>query len=949
MKSFYKILTMGMMTGLMFSGNMNTEAQTNGSGSFHVDFTKYKLDNGLEVVLHQDKSDPIVSVAILFHVGSSREKPGKTGFAHFFEHMLFQNSENVGKGEFFRKIDDLGGTFNGGTWNDGTVYYEVLPKDALEKILWMESDRMGFLINTVTQSALEREKDIVINEKRQRVDNQPYGHTGYVIDMNLFDKTHPYSWQVIGSMDDIRAATLDDVKEFYNRYYSANNATMVIAGDFDEKEVRGLVEKYFGEFKPRTKPEAMKPAPAVLSQTKKLFHEDNFAKLPELNIVFPTVENYHPDSYALEVLADLLADGKKAPLYKEIVEKRKLAPKVSVYNNSMELAGKFNIIVRAFEGTDLDSVNKAINEAFRQFETNGFTDQDLQRIKNLQETSFYNSISSLLGKSFQLVQANVFGGDPSRMMDDVRLLNAVTREDIMRVYSTYIKGKNFLATSFVPKGKPELALSGSEKADIVEELIEESDSQDAAVEETEERFEKTPSTFDRTIEPPLGPKPLLNAPNVFTASLANKLKVYGIESHELPLIQFSIRLKGGQLGEDPDKPGVARLLSDLLMEGTANRTPEELEEAIGQLGASINFSAGAENMTITANCLARNYTAVLGIVEEILTQPRWDVTEFDRLKQAAISNIAQRNANPNAIAGNIFYKMLYGENHIFSKPVTGTLESVKQIGIEDLKSYYKSNFSPSVASFHIAGDISKDNALKSLKSIEKSWTPVKVTFPEYKIPASLEKAQIYFVDIPDAKQSVLMIGSLAMARNSPDFFPATFVNYKLGDGSGSKLFEVLRLEKGYTYGAYSFFMPRTVAGPFLASSSVQSKFTLESVKLFNEILGSYGTSYSEEELETTRNATIRANAGKFETINSLMGMLQEISTYNLPLDFIKQEELLAEKITLEEAQSLYSRYIRPDKMVYIIVGDARTQFDRLKDAGLGEPLLLDIDGNPVKE
>jgi zinc protease len=426
------------------------------------------------------------------------------------------------------------------------------------------------------------------------------------------------------------------------------------------------------------------------------------------------------------------------------------------------------------------------------------------------------------------------------------------------------------------------------------------------------------------------------------------MKVFGIESHELPLIQFSIRLTGGQLGDDPAKPGVAKLLSDLMMEGTAKRTPEELEEAIGQLGADVDVNAGSENMTITANCLTRNYDAVLEIVEEILTQPRWDATEFERLKQAAISNIKQRNANPNAIAGNVFYKALYGDNHIFSKPVPGTLQSVQNITLEDLKAYYKKNVSPSVASFHIAGDISRKSAFESLKSLEKNWKPVPVTFPEYTLPAAPDKARIIFVDIPDAKQSVIMIGSLAMARNNPEYFPATFVNYKLGDGSGSKLFEVLRLEKGYTYGAYSFFMPRTVPGPFVASSSVQSKFTLESVKLFNEILGSFGANYTAEELETTRNATIRANAGKFETINSLMQMLQEISTYNLPVDYIKQEELNAGKITLEEAKALYARYIQPDKMVYVVVGDARTQFDRLKEAGLGEPILVDIEGNPVK-
>lgn len=947
MKLISKLLTMGMISGSVVLGFTGTNAQTTGTGDFRVDFDKYKLANGLEVVLHPDHSDPIISVAILYHVGSSREKAGKTGFAHFFEHMLFQNSENVGKGEFFKKIDDLGGTFNGGTWNDGTVYYEVVPKDALEKIMWMESDRMGFLINTVTELALAREKDIVINEKRQRVDNQPYGHTGNVIDENLFGKGHPYSWQVIGSMDDLRGATLDDVREFYDNFYSVNNATMVIAGDFDEKEVKSLVDKYFSEFKPRTSPAGMKPMPAMLATTKKFMHEDNFAKLPELNMVFPSVENYNPDSYALEVLADLLAEGKKAPLYKEIVENRKLAPKVSVYNNPMELAGKFNIVVRAFAGVDLDQVNEAINEGFNQFEKNGFTDQDMQRIKNLRETAFYNSIASILGKSFQLVQANVFGGNPARMMDDVRLLNAVTREDVMRVYNTYIKGKNFLATSFVPKGHPELALEGSVKAEIVEEKIEDTGSQSAGMEEGEEQFIRTPSTFDRSIEPALGSKPLLKNPDIFTADLSNKLKVFGIESHGLPLIQFSIRLNGGQLGEDPSKPGVARLLSDMMMEGTANMTPEELEEAIGQLGASIDVNAGAENMTITANCLTRNYSAVLKLVEDILMQPRWDEKEFIRLKQAAISGIAQRNANPNAIAGNVFYKMLYGEGHILANPATGTLASVQNITIDDLKAYYNRNISPSVASFHIAGDITRETALNSLATLEKKWASKNVTFPEYKLPAAPAKPQIYFVDVPDSKQSVLMIGSLAMSRNHPDYFPATFVNYKLGDGSGSKLFGVLRLEKGYTYGAYSFLMPRAVTGPFVASSSVQSMYTLESVKLFHDILGSYGNEFTADDLEITRSATIRSNAGKFETINSLMGMLQEISTFGLPVDFVKQEEVKAGKISLEEAKAVYSRYIRPDNMIYVVVGDARTQFDRLKEAGLGEPVLVDIEGNLI--
>lgn len=943
-----KILTMGILLGSLLHNLPNAAAQTTAGTDFKVDFEKYSLDNGLEVVLHKDASNPIVSVAILYHVGSGREKPGKTGFAHFFEHMLFQSSENVGKGEFFKKIDDLGGTFNGGTWTDGTVYYEVVPKDALEKILWMESDRMGFLINTVTQGALDREKDIVINEKRQRVDNQPYGHTDYVLDQNLYPAGHPYSWQVIGSMDDLRSATLDDVKEFYDKYYGVNNATMVITGDFDTKEVKKLVEKYFSEFKPRQKPEQLRPMPAVLTTSRKLYHEDNFAKLPELNMVIPTVELYHPDSYALDILADLLADGKKAPLYKEVVEKRKLAPGIQVYNQSSELAGKFNIGVKAFEGISLDSVMDAINTGYELFEKNGFSESDLQRIKNIRETAFYNSISSLLGKSFQLVQSNVFGGDPGRMMEEVKLLNAVTSDDIMRVYAKYIKGKHFVATSFVPKGQSELILKGSEKASVVEESIETAGSESSEETELVEEYTKTPTTFDRSKEPPLGAKPLLPTPKVYTARLSNKMQVYGIESSELPLVQFSIRLKGGQLLEEKEKAGLSKLLAEMMMEGTKDMTPEELEEAIGQLGARVNISANSETITITANCLSRNYAALLTLVEKMLLEPRWDEREFDRLKQAAISNVVQRDANPGAVAGNVFSRMLYGDSHILGMPVTGTAATIANITLDDLKKYYAKAFSASVATFHIAGDVSEASTLKSLRNLEKKFAAHEVKFPQYTAPKASDKPAIYFVDVPDAKQSVIMIGGLTVARKNADFFPVSFANYKLGDGSGARLFQVLRLEKGYTYGAYSYVSPRISEGSFIASSNVQSMYTLESVKLFHDIIASYGKEYNEQDLETTRNAMIRANAGRFETIGNQMSMLHEISTYELPLDFVKKEEQVAEQMTVEQVKNIYSKYIQPEKMIYVIVGDARTQFARIKEAGLGEPVMVDKQGSMLK-
>ncbi|MFK7937658.1 MAG: M16 family metallopeptidase, partial [Saprospiraceae bacterium] len=590
---------------------------TTATPELKIDYEKFTLDNGLDVILHEDKSDPIVSVAIMYHVGSNREKPGRTGFAHFFEHMLFQNSENVGKGNFFKKIEELGGEFNGGTWNDGTVYYEVVPKDALEKILWMESDRMGFMINTVTTPVLENEKQVVKNEKRQRVDNQPYGHTGYIIDKTLYPDEHPYNWQVIGSLEDLQAATIDDVKEFYNQWYGANNATLVIAGDFDKGQTKEWVKKYFTEVPAREEVAAIQPQKSDLTATTKLMHEDNFAQLPELRMVYPTVEDGHPDSYALNYLGQLLSEGKRAPLYKELVEERQLAPAPASYNSTREIAGQFVVRVRANNDVDLDAVAEGINAAFSKFETNGIDDKDMQRIKNKLETDFYGGITSLLGKSFQLAQYNEFRGSPDELSNEIKKILAVSKDDVMRVYNQYIKGQPHLVTSFVPKGKAELAVEGSEMAAVVEEQVV-AGAEAAPQEELEAEYEKTPSSFDRTVEPDLGEAPLVSVPKIWTANLDNGLEVYGIENSELPLVEFSLRLKGGMLLDDPSKIGVANLMTDIMQEGTANKTPEELEDAIGALGADISMSTSAEFITINASCLARNFAATMDLMEEML-------------------------------------------------------------------------------------------------------------------------------------------------------------------------------------------------------------------------------------------------------------------------------------------------------------------------------------------
>ena len=939
------ILTIGIM-GMMVSCNNETADKTDKSEKLSVEFEKYQLENGLEIILHQDKSDPIVALAIQYGVGSNREKTGRTGFAHLFEHMLFQESENVAQDQFFKIIQDVGGTLNGGTWKDGTVYYEVVPKNAMETVMWLESDRMGFFINTVTESAFMNQQEVVQNEKRQRVDNNPYGHTRWVIDKHLYPEVHPYNWQVIGELEDLQKATVDDVHEFYDQFYGPNNATLVLAGDFEISEAKEMIEKYFGEIKRRQEVEPMKPQPVKLAETKRLYHEDNFATAPQLTMVWPTVEHYTDDAYALDVLGEILSQGKKAALYKVLIKEKDLTSRTTAYNSSNELAGDFRISITANNGVDLDAIEEGINEAFALFEEEGVTDRDLERIKAGLETQFYNGISSVLGKSFQLARYNVFTGDPGFITQDIENVKSVTKEDVMRVYNQYIKGKPYVMTSFVPKGQLELIAENSTLANVVEEEI--TENVEVEIEEAEVEIAKSPSSFDRSKQPEAGETPSLNIPEIWSAELKNGMKVSGIYQDEIPVVTFSLSIEGGHLLDDIEKNGVANLMSDILMEGTANKTPEELEEEIALLGASIYMYTTNESIVVRGNTLTRNLEKTMELVTEILLEPRWDEEELERLKTRTLNNIKRSDANPNAVANRVYNKILYGEDHVFSYPVSGTAESVKAISMDDLKSYYNNYFSPSISTFQVVGNIDKKEVMKDLKSLEDRWAAKEVNIPEYPVANTRDKASLYFVDIPNAKQSVINIGYIGLPRTDKDFFPAEVMNYKLGGSFSGNVNLILREEKGYTYGARTGFSGSKIPGKFTASSSVRTNTTGESVQIFRDEIAKYKEGVSKEDLDFTKNALVKSNARRFETQGSLLGMLQEINEYNLPSNYIEEEEAIINNMTLEQHKALANKYLDPSKMAYVVVGDAATQFEQFKDMGFDEVMLVNKDGEEVK-
>ncbi len=900
-----------------------------------IEYEKYTLPNGLDVILHVDKSDPIVAFAVQYHVGSNREKTGRTGFAHLFEHMMFQQSENVAEDQFFKIIQNAGGELNGGTGNDATTYYEVVPKNALETILWMESDRMGYMINTVTKKAFVNQQNVVQNEKRQRVDNQPYGHTSWVLGKALYPDGHPYNWQVIGEMQDLVNATVEDVKEFHSRFYIPNNATIVLAGDIDIAEAKKLVEKYFGEIPKGNDVTNLSPMPAKLTETKKLFHEDNFAKAPQLTMVWPTVSQFTKDSYALQYLAQLLSDGKKSPMYNIIVKGKQFASSTPTYNSSQEVAGEFQVSITAFPNIKLGEVEKAVFESFEKFEKDGVSDNDLERIKASLETDFYNGISSVLGKSFQLASYNEYAGDPSYYRKDLEMLKSVTKEDIINAYNTYIKGKPFVETSFVPKGQPELAVEGSVKANIVEEDI--TNAAEAKVADIpEEKIEKTKTSFDRSAQPALVDDPKLSIPTIWNSNLANGMKVYGIQQNELPLVQFNIVLKGGHYLDKIEKPGVANLVSRVINQGTKNKTPEELEEQIKMLGASIWVSCDNNNLSLNVNTLSRNFEKTLDIVKEIILEPRWDSVEFNLAKINVLNRIKRNKANPNYLGYVEFSKLVYGDKNILSIPIAGTEESVSSITLNDLKEYYNNYFTPSVANFHIVGNINQEQVMKGLTDLDSKWTAKEIKMPEYQLAAQPEKSKVYLVDVPGAFQSVINIGNLSIPATNPDYYSLQVMNYKLGGSFSGKVNLVLREEKGFTYGARTGYDGDEFAGTFTANASVRSSATAESVKIFNEIMKNYKNGITDEELQFTKNALLKSNALRFETLWSLIGMLQEVSTYSKPFDYVKQEEATIVGMTNDKIKELAQKYLNPDKMYYVVVGDAKTQAPELKKLKIGD-------------
>lgn len=910
---------------------------------FSIEYEKFTLDNGLDVIFHIDRSDPVTAVALTAHVGSSREVEGRTGFAHLFEHLLFLESENLGFGGLDAMSARIGGSgANGSTSRDRTNYYQTVPNDALEKMIWAEADKLGWFINTVTLNVLEKEKQVVKNEFRQGIGNVPYGHMYYVIDKNLYPEGHPYSWQIIGSLEDLQASTLDDVHEFFKRWYVPNNVSLVIAGDFDVEQAKAWVHKYFDEIPRGPAIPKMEKQPATLTQTKHLKHEDNFAQQPQFTMTWPGTYRYSKDSYALEYLTRLLADGKQAPLYKVLVDEQSLTSDITMYSYDSEIAGQVHLQVKAFESTNLNDVSAAIQQAFAKFEKDGISDKAMNRIRTQLEKSFYTSNAAAINKAFQLANFDLYTGDPGYINQHINYLINVTKDDVMRVYDTYIKGKHYISTSFVPKGQDALALAGSVTAEVpVEKIVAGAEATEFDLSKTD-TYEKTPSTFDRSKEPPYGKPPVFNAPPVWESKLNNGIQIHGIENNELPLVAMEFVIEGGQLLEGMDNLGIASLTANMLNRGTTKRSKAEIEEAIELIGASLNITGGKTDITISANGLANHFDDLLGIISEVILMPAFDEKEFKQLKTETIERIKSIKSDPDSIASDVFAKLLYGTDSAYAYDPDGTIETVEAITLDDVKAFYQKAITPGNTYFNVVGNITQESVLPALATLNNEWKGGKVVVQPPTIGKEKASGKLYFYDVPGAKQSQIRAGNISLSANDENYLKAKTANYKLGSGGfASRLMQVLRSEKGYTYGVRGRFYGNPYTGIYMISTGVRSNVTLESMQDIISIVKNYSDTFTPEDLSGTQSFFVKSSARSFESLSNKLGLLSDVSLLGRQPSYIAKRNETLMQMTVEDMAQLSNEYMNLDNMVFLVVGDAETQLEGLESLGLGKPIMFE--------
>ena len=898
------------------------------SSGLDVPYTKHVLDNGLEVVVHEDHSDPVVSVFVYYHVGSGREEPGRSGFAHLFEHMLFQGSEHVGDDEHFKLVSEAGGTLNGSTTNDRTNYYETLPASQLELALWLESDRMGWFLPAITQAKLDNQRDVVKNERRQNYENRPYGQAAGAIATSLYPSDHPYSWLTIGSQEDLTAASLEDVKGFFARWYGPNNATLAIGGDVDTAQALALVEKWFASI-PRG-PAVDKPLPrrSPLRESKRVVIEDR-VQLPQLELVWPGVEGWHADEAALDVLASILASNRSSLLERALTIDSDLASEVSARNSSDEVAGEFSITVRANPGVTLDSLEARVDALLAGLAERGVDPEQVARARTRYEASFVRRLETVQARTAMLCDHNTFTKDPGswRRALDARL--AVEADDVTRVLREHVIGKPRVALSVVPRGKPALAAAGSRPPEPW-------------------KPEAKPGP-DRAKRPEAAPVPAFRAPAVWTDGLANGVPVTATTWRELPLSTLTVALPAGQIREEGGKLGLSALVAQMLEQGTRTYSAVELAERLDEIGASLRVSAGDDEIRVSVSSLDEHFDEALAVLREVLLEPRFASEDFERLKKERLVDLETRSDQIRVVAGDVYRRLLWGDS-VLAMPSTGTPESVAKLSLDDVRAFWKRHGSAAGSRITYVGGLGKQDLARELDPLVKAWRSETVASPAPEPqPVRFEATRIYLVDKPGAAQSEIRIGHASVSSLDPRYYPLTVLNHALGGAFSSRINLNLRESKGYTYGARTSFEGGPRAGAFTASAAVKTDVTADAVREMMKELVAIRDGVTKEELGFSRLALRQGATRQFESTMALAGMLDEIARYGYPADYVERRLGQLEKLQPAELGALAKGAIDPARMAIVVVGDAERIGASLAGLGYGEVVVLDARGERVGE
>jgi zinc protease len=908
---------------------------TNAADVPRLAFEKYTLPNGLDVILSQDRRLPMVAVNLWYHVGPANEEPGRTGFAHLFEHMMFQSSKHVPPDSHFPLLEAAGATgVNGTTDYDRTNYFETVPANQLELALWLESDRMGYLLEKVDQAALSNQQDVVRNERRQSVENQPYGLAEEALVQSLFPKGHPYYGNVIGSHEDIQAVKLDDVRRFFRQFYAPNNASVSIVGDIDVAATKQLVEKYFGSLKRGPAVPAIKAeTPAITAERRKVVPAR--VQLPRVSMAWLTPSIYKPGDADADLVGNILGGGRSSRLFKKLVYEQQIAQNVSASQNSLILGSVFQIDATARPGHTAEELEKAIDQELAVFRTQGPSAAEIDQARNTIETGIIGGLERLGGFGGVADRLNMYNhylGTPDYLEKDILRYRAVTPATAAAFAKEYLAPNARAVVHAVP-GQPAAPAQGPAPSASV-----------ASQGEGESINVDEPW---RNEAPKAGPLRPLQLATPASATLPNGLTLILNERRGLPIVSASLVLRTGSDANPAGKPGLANFVAAMLDEGTSTRNALQLADETARLGATLNTGSSMDATAITARSLSKNFAATLELVADVALRPAFPADEIERQRAARLAQLVQQRDNPGQVATQVTSVALYGSRHPYGYTELGTEASVKGMSRQDMADFWAHNFVPNNAALIVAGDISMAQLRALAEKAFAAWQRGAPVRPALRDPETTS-ARVVIVDKPGSPQTELRVAWIGPARSTPDFLPLQVMNNELGGLFSSRINMNLREQHGYSYGARSGFAFRRNGGPFTIGAGVRTDATAPAVsEIFKEVEGIIAKPVTAEQLRKSKDALANSIPAAFETSQNAVNSFSNIFVYDLGLDYYTRYAERVNAVTAMQALDVAKKYILPGRLVVIAVGDRTAIEADLRKLNLGPVEVRDAEGRPV--